>query len=512
VHQHLPSGTLPVPPDHACPDHADWLATHRPDLAASYRSALPGARAAVLGRLWGALAREPLPGRQPPVEHRGQLTVMIHNHQLSGPTSAAEPFATVPASLTISGYGHPASLVRDIWPHATGFAAELAGSVANLALARAAAATGPADDSLAAAEQSIVDGHPLHPGCRTRTGLSTADLIAYAPEHRPTVALPVLAVPPERWHSTGAGLPPRLTAHPWQWQRLRDTRPDLLRGVLDTGERIPGRPLQSLRTFATPHGHLKTAIDAQLTSATRTVSAAALANGPVLSALLADLTRGWPTFGILAEPAGGALLVDGLPWRSLAVLHRLPPALRTGERAFPLAATDLALALLPQGYGGDPGTFLHHLAGLLLPPLLRLLDLGVALEAHGQNLLLVTAHGRARRLLYRDFGGVRVLRRSTTAPLHGDVGCDDPERLRTKLLAAAVSTVLSGYVAAFRERLGADPDRLWAAVAAAVPPDTPQRRVLTHPDTLPLKAMTAMRLANTTDDLWTTVPNPLVGR
>ena len=39
-----------------------WLERERPDLSGRYRAELPGARAAVLARLWGALAREPLPG------------------------------------------------------------------------------------------------------------------------------------------------------------------------------------------------------------------------------------------------------------------------------------------------------------------------------------------------------------------------------------------------------------------------------------------------------------------
>jgi hypothetical protein len=45
---------------------------------------------------------------------------------------------------------------------------------------------------------------------------------------------------------------------------------------------------------------------------------------------------------------------------------------------------------------------------------------------------------------------------------------------------------------------------LWAAVPA--PP-----RLRARAD-LPLKAMTAMRLADTVDDLWTHVPNPLAAR
>ena len=57
----------------------------------------------------------------------------------------------------------------------------------------------------AALEQLVVDGHPLHPGCRTRTGMTTADVLAYAPEHRPVVDLRQAArSPPSRWQPAPA--------------------------------------------------------------------------------------------------------------------------------------------------------------------------------------------------------------------------------------------------------------------------------------------------------------------
>jgi len=151
------------------------------------------------------------------------------------------------------------------------------------------------------------------------------------------------------------------------------------------------------------------------------------------------------------------------------------------------------------------------LAAILLPPLFALLELGIALEAHGQNLIAVTASGRPRRLLYRDFGGVRVSPAALTRngieppPLRGDVACDDPAELRAKVLASAVSTVLAGLVAQLVRERGVEPDRLWAAVAPHCP------GWLRRLDALPVKAMTAMRLAGTVDDIWTTVPNPLAG-
>jgi siderophore synthetase component len=236
-----------------------------------------------------------------------------------------------------------------------------------------------------------------------------------------------------------------------------------------------------------------------MTSATRTVSADALHNGPVLSAFLQQMP-GMSGLDVLAERGGGGVLVDGEPSRHLAMIVRDAPRLGPDERALPVAALTTS---------GDPVAFLGRLAAILLPPLFALLDLGVALEAHGQNLIAVTAHGRPRRLLYRDFGGVRVSPTTLTAhgieppPLRGDVPCDDPAELRAKLLASAVSTVLAGLVARLARERGVEPDRLWGTVAPHCPGWV--RRL----DALPVKAMTAMRLAGTVDDIWTTVPNPL---
>jgi hypothetical protein len=487
--------------------HHAWLRANHPDLAARFAAELPGARAAVLARLWGAVAREPLPGRDGTLDKGPELVVRFRHATVCGPAAAAAPFAVAGPGLTVGGERHPATLAAALWPDRPAFAAELDNSVANLALARAATARATTVTDLPDAEQSIVDGHPLHPCCRTRTGMTAADVLAYAPEHRNTVDLPVVAVPPRNWLSTGTGLPPRLVMHPWQWARVRAEHPDLV----DTGERRRARPLMSLRTLATADAHVKTAVTVGMTSATRTVSAAALHNGPLMSALLRGLC---PTgLGVLAEPAGGAVLVDGEPCRHLAMVLRDKPRLRPGERALPVAALTAgrpgAADLIG---GGDPVVFLAGFAGALLPPLFTLLDLGIAVEAHGQNLILVTMDGRPHRLLYRDFGGVRVspatLARGGIAapPLRGDIPCDDPAELTAKVLASAVATVLAQLVDDLARRYGVEPGRLWAAVAPHCPGWLRDR------DDLPLKAMTAMRLAGTVEDVWTRVPNPLAGR
>ncbi len=44
----------------------------------------------------------------------------------------------------------------------------------------------------------------------------------------------------------------------------------------------------------------------------------------------------------------------------------------------------------------------------MLPPLLTMLHLGVALEAHGQNTLVAIEDGRPVDVFYRDVGGIHV--------------------------------------------------------------------------------------------------------
>jgi len=219
----------------------------------------------------------------------------------------------------------------------------------------------------------------------------------------------------------------------------------------------------------------------------------------------------------VATEVGGAVIVDGEPDRHLGMVHRRLPALAPGEVALPfsvLAAPSpatgnpVAVEVVEAGYGGDPEAFVEELARLVLAPVLGWLNLGIALEAHGQNLLAVARGGRLDRLIYRDFGGVRVnpkllLDNGIERPaLRGDVPTDDPEVLRTKLLAAAVASVLWQVIATL-QRYGLDETRAWervAAVARQLP--GAERAGLFAPD-MPIKAYVAMRLAEAAiEDIW----------
>ena len=498
------------------------LAVLRPELLERYDAELPGARTAVLARLLGALDREPLPG----MASSGRGLARFAAGTGRSPAEAAVPFAAAQAGLSVTiqpdadpagtaptTIDDPATLVRLLWPDSH-LATEIDNSVANLALARAARPATPPlprpgdPDGLALAEQAITDGHPLHPCCRTRGGMSVADVLTYAPEHSPEIRLRRLRVPADRWYGSAE---PVLYAHPWQADRLRERHPWLA----GDGETGPVRPLMSLRTVAPVGGgpHIKTAVDVQLTSAVRTVSAAALHNGPILSALLRRITVDLP-IDVLAETAAGAVLVDGAPHRHLAYLTRQAPALGADETVLPLAAFGTSPVL--SSTVPDPYVFLGLLGTLLFSPLLTVLERGVALEAHGQNTLVVLRAGQPCRILYRDLGGVRVSAARLRAAgldvpeLTGDLPTDDPRVLRTKLAAAAFGTVAAELIAALSRHRGADPDRLWGVVAAAVrgrgTADAPH--LLRDP--LPVKATTAMRLAaDPLDDVWARLDNPM---
>ncbi|WP_432967849.1 IucA/IucC family protein [Dactylosporangium sp. CA-233914] len=462
----------------------DALLRHRPALVADFLAAVPHAQAAVLARLAGALWREDLvdparlAGSRPP---------------LFGP-----PLPKVAVDGVV--YDDPGTLAA-----ALGFAPalrrELDNSVANLALAMTVPPS--RERGLAAAEQSIVDGHPLHPCCRTRIGMSTLDVLAYAPEHRAVVALRVVETDPARWRTAGVPVPPRFPVHPWQLPRALAT------GLVhDTGVEVPARPLMSLRTLEVTGGewagwHVKTAVEVQMTSAVRTLSAPAIHNGPLASELLAALTRGTPEIRVLAETSAGTVLSGGgQPQRALGAVWRQAP---------PAAADVIPLALLPHRPDLLTAGFFTALVELMVPPLLRLLAHGVALEAHGQNTLVQVDGGRPVRLYYRDLGGIHVHPGRLAAagyampPLIGALPTRDEDALRTKLLAAAFATVLAGCVAALGD------DGLWGHVAAVAADcaATADRAAVLAGD-WPVKATTAMRLAaDPLTDRWCRVRNPL---
>ncbi|WP_424210666.1 IucA/IucC family protein [Streptomyces sp. BI20] len=501
------------------------LADAAPELTAGYRAALPGARAGVLGRLWRGLACDPLDCvlRR---EHGADGTlrlVLADGGRLVGP--AVDPFAggaEVPgirhedASGRARVHTRAGELVRALGlPGGPGFAAELDHSTASLALSRAGGARAaelrpePTDGS-GAWERRLTDGHPYHPNCRSRPGFTVAEQLAYAPEHRPTVTLRLVGLDERR--ALVSGVWPRewregrellLPVHPWQAEHV-------LTRARSRGE-VDAAPLLALRTLAPvadpPGGgpdtaaHVKTALSARLTSSVRDISAYSVETALTVSEFVTDLARRFDGLLHVTRTLGAAC--DRGADLS-AVLRESPDGYAdraAGERVVPVAALPLAAPT------GDPG-WAAAFAELVLRVGVGMLDLGVALEGHGQNLLVVLGpDGAPRRLVYRDLADIRIsparLAEHGIAPpaLTGRLLNDEPGALRRKALGSLLVGSLGatlGSRRALAEALGTAADRL---------PRTPAlTAALTEP--LPTKALTLMRLSPTPGDHWTTVANP----
>ncbi|MGW1721910.1 IucA/IucC family protein [Streptomyces sp. NPDC002306] len=482
------------------------LAAVRPDLVSRFSAELPGARAAVLTRLWRALAHEPLPWitrREPGGD--GLTLRLSDGRRLHGP--APDPYATAAyvgaVRLEAVEYDRPDLLLTALAvPHGAGFAAELGHSVASLALSRAGrpdhSDEWPATDW--EWEQRVVDGHPYHPNCRSRPGFSVAEQLAYGPEHRPLVELGLVPVAADeclvtgvwpRWLRDGGRVV--LPVHPWQSAHV-------LKRTGDTA--LGARPLMSLRTLALPTGpHVKTALSARLTSSVRDISVYAVSVSATLSAFAESLTA--HTDGLLHITRTLGAATAGSPDLA-AVLRESPREYGSaGEHVVPVAA--LATTALPRS-----ADWLAGFTRLALTVGLRLLELGVALEAHGQNLLVVLSRtGAPLRLVYRDLADIRVsprrlARHGIPVPaLTGRIVTDEVTTLRRKLFGSLVAGALAataGSAAALRTAL---------ETAVRDLPRTPDLVALLE-EPLPTKALTLMRLSpGVAGDQWAQLPRPL---
>ncbi|TDC24773.1 IucA/IucC family siderophore biosynthesis protein [Streptomyces sp. 8K308] len=488
---------------------AEELAATRPGSVGAYLAQLPGARAAVLARLWRGLTHEPLPWVAGRATGRDGVTLRLADgRRLHGPP--CDPWATGSsvAALDLDGTPHdrPAALLTALAvPNGSDFAAELDHSVASLALSR----TAPPPTGPPAApwewEQLSRDGHPYHPNCRSRPGFSAAEQLAYAPEHRPVVSLRLTPVTDARTHGAWPaelrdGDAVLVPVHPWQAAHVLADRP------LSPGPE--GHPLLALRTLHvegdTPW-HVKTAVSTRLTSAVRDISPYSIEHALATSEFVERIAE---------RRLGGRLHIartlaaagDGTP--ELAAMVRESPHryadVGAGERVVPVAALPALFA------SHRPSTDrLLAFARLAVGVCLDLLDLGLALEAHGQNLLaVVDADGWARRLVYRDLADIRVSPARLThhglpaPPLTGRLLNDNPIALRRQTLGGLVTGALAP--------LAGDAPTLAAVLAAATDdlPPSPAKRALRE-EPLPAKALTLMRLAPDPAVRWTDLPNPL---
>jgi siderophore synthetase component len=504
------------------------LAVHEPHLVDGFVRNLPSAADTIGRRLRAALVRE----------------------DLTPATAGGTRHAFNRIEYPHAGVADPVDLLTGIDPDGT-MTTEIRNAVINLALALARRTDnlpeGSDPDSTAVRHERLaVAGHNLHPCARTRLGWDTVDVLTHDLEAGHT-RIGFVAVRDDshlgddlgHWLRTRIdGIPDTPTGHriqpvhTWQLDTITDRYKDLFTdGTLrHLDGHLDAIPTAALRTLLLPGGHyLKLSLDIQVTSTRRSISVASTRNGPALSALLTRIIDNDPDghrLILLTEPAGAA--VPAGSGRDLSAIARtgLTGRLHDGEHAIPGGALPQLAAGLVDETGGNPATWLTAYTRLLLPPLLRLLADGIALEAHLQNCLPTFTAGHPHRLALRDLAGLRLHPGRLTEAGHrldlwpgSVVSTHDTEILRAKLGYTALQAHLGELVIRLGESHNLDEHHAWRLIRDVV--DHTYDTLAGHRHaaadhswliaaTVPHKALVRMRLAGT-GDVHIPVSNPLHG-
>lgn len=300
-------------------------------------------------------------------------------------------------------------------------------------------------------EAALDEGHPYHPCFKARTGFSTEDHQNYGPEGTGRFQLVWLAVERGRlrqalptseaafWLNELDGatwdlLSTRLYGlggswashallplHPWQWQSLRHQR---LADGLDKGHyHFLGaagddyQASQSVRTLLNADhpdkANIKLAMNMVNSSSLRTLAPHSVCSAPPISHWLNEVVASDPLFDtrypltLLAEYAG--ILADEQGQLAAIWRQSLTSVLQPDEQAVPFNAL-MMIELDGRPFIADwlekhgCQAWLEQLFEVAVLPVWHLLVAhGIALEAHGQNMVLVHRNGWPVRLVLRDF-------------------------------------------------------------------------------------------------------------
>lgn len=400
-------------------------------------------------------------------------------------------------------------------------------------------------------EQLCVEGHNLHPGAKTRLGLSADEVRRYSPELEGRAEVTMASVRRElcRWAGPddpnhfvrqlfpGVPIPEDrvfLPVHPFQRHRVL---PQMFARELACGDlvllddlRLPCRATTSFRTVVPERRGvptLKLPVHSQMTSTVRSMSANTVLNGPVYTELLRGLLG--PSL-VPVDELAGVHLADPDPTRvrNLGCIYRedLRGLVQPGE--VPVVASSLpapspvsdktVLHELAEAHPAGPRAFLEDYARALVPEHLRLMmEHGIALEAHLQNCVVVFREGRPQRVLVRDWGGLRLWRprlgRSLAVDENSVTLASSLEELRGKLFYCLFQNHLGEVVLNLARDFDLPEASLWKVIHDVI------RQVFPRPHEdldalyaplLPHKALLTMRLDDRGRDYhYVMLPNPL---
>ncbi|WP_446855129.1 IucA/IucC family protein [Halobacillus faecis] len=440
-------------------------------------------------------------------------------------------------------------------------------------------------------EQWVIQGHTIHPCSRTRMGVTSEDVARYAPEWEGKPDVLPLLVHKDRYHMTSKNGEstksillqeyPELNKafqqvcedhdvvaedyeiipiHPWQWEHTitKYYKDDLNKKLLlpVNGITIPTCALISFRSLAPLNDrfrhHIKTAVNVQMTSAVRTVSAASTKNGPTLSRLLQTVFSHDPRLSRSLSVMGEEVGIHYKPAQeenenflqknAAAILRENPERnLETDEIAVPAASL-----LAPSPFSGkliveevaelypSPEKFIYDYAKTVLPGVLTLITkYGISMEAHLQNCVVIFKKGKPKKAVLRDYGGIRIMN-ERLEQYFAEQPIDPSTNLLTKdrselldvFSHALFHNHLGELIVALARRTSVNEKELWKAVEQVIhetyehmkedkqiPTEAllDKEEILTKPTKM--KALVKMRLSDQyTDNLHVEIPHPFAKR
>lgn len=268
-----------------------------------------------------------------------------------------------------------------------------------------------------ALEATLIEGHPYHPGFKSRLGFTAADNAAFGPEVGARFRPVWLRIAPDLVERQGSdvaeGFAPdgAIPVHPWQWRLL--SRNPALRAmgaqIEVLGHDGPAMvATASLRTLAPIDGsdHLKLSLAIGVTSSRRNLVPWCVAVAPAISAWLGSVVRDDPQLeglSILPEHGAAIVLRDRLQGQLAVIRRSPPPADAIPVSALSLIESDGSLLIAPWLRRHGTEAWLRAYLGCLRPIWHLMGHHGIAIEAHGQNLLVRLVDGWPCGLVARDF-------------------------------------------------------------------------------------------------------------
>ncbi|TKD72320.1 IucA/IucC family protein [Pseudalkalibacillus hwajinpoensis] len=450
-------------------------------------------------------------------------------------------------------------------------------------------------------EQWVIQGHTIHPCSRTRLGLSPRDVTQYAPEWsgEPNV-IPVavhqkfcqmtklenrsatnilLEEYPEVSNQLKTVMDNKklnlndyelIPVHPWQFE---NTIKSYYKDHLDNnwivpleGSTIETAALVSFRSLAplgdqTKH-HIKTAMNVQMTSAIRTVSAASTRNGPKISSVLQTITANDSLInsslrfmseeaGIHFEPDSSVGAEDRyfLQKNLASIIRENPEASLTNEEiALPAAAlinespvsNHLLMEELIMNYARNnkftsiseaAEDYIGKYASVLFPGVITLITkYGISMEVHLQNCVCVFQDGLPERMIVRDNGGIRIMNERLShfidlEEVDGSTNLmtENAQELLDVFYHALIHNHLGEVIVALSRKLQINEAKLWQSVRntieeiyasltrdSSIPRDNLKDKELMMSPESSMKALVKMRLTDKfTENAYVDIANPL---